>query len=57
VTEYRSAGPKRRPPRLRVELTQVEVVVITGALQRDLRLPDVDHRTIRDVLAKLAGGG
>jgi hypothetical protein len=55
VTEYVSAArSNRRPQRLRLDLTPAEQVAITGALTRDLRLPDVDHATIRDLLARLA---
>jgi hypothetical protein len=54
VTEYESAA---RSKRLRLDLTPAEQVAITGALTRDLRLPDVDHETIRDLLARLPHGG
>jgi hypothetical protein len=57
VTEYRSeaaARSKRRPATLRLDLTPAEQVAIAGALQRDIRLPDTDHDTIRDLLVRLA---
>lgn len=54
MTEYESAA---RSKRLRLDLTPAEQVAITGALTRDLRLPDVDHETIRDLLARLPHGG
>lgn len=57
MTEYRSAAAlarKRVGERLHLELTPAEQVAITGALQRDVRLPDVDHATIRDLLARIA---
>lgn len=55
MTVYDAARePKREPMRLRIFLTAAEQVAITGALQRDLKLPDVDHQTIRDLLARLA---
>lgn len=55
MTEYvSSARSKRRQQRLRLDLTPAEQVAVTGALTRDLRLPDVDHATIRDLLARLS---
>jgi hypothetical protein len=57
VTEYRSEAAfrsKRAQASLRVFLTPAEQVAIVGALTRDLKLPDVDHATIRDLLARLA---
>lgn len=58
MTEYESAGAARakwrRPmPVLRVELSPVEQVAIVGALQRDLKLPDVDHDVIQELLVRL----
>jgi hypothetical protein len=57
MTEYRSAAAGRRQGRpsvvLRLELSPAEQVAIAGALQRDVRLPDTDHATIRDLLMRL----
>ena len=57
MSEYRSAAadqPQRQPSCLRVFLTAAEQVAIVGALQRDIRLPDTDHNTIRELLVRLA---
>lgn len=55
MTEYPSAASraKRRSASLRLDLTPAEQVAVAGALQRDLRLPDTDHETIRDLLVRL----
>ena len=57
MTEYASAAArqaKRQSARKRLDLTPAEQVAITGALTRDLKVPDVDHATIRDLLMRLA---
>lgn len=59
MTEYLSsaaARAKRQAPTrtLRLELSPAEQVAVAGALQRDIRLPDTDHRTIRELLVRLA---
>lgn len=54
MTVYDAAREPRLQPRLRIFLTAADQVAIVGALTRDLKLPDVDHQTIRDLLARLA---